>query len=86
MPAWAAPEGYAPHYVTSIKILVHQYFILVTLCGAYPAGAAQAGIKLPPTLEADKPVWALQLHTTVPYLLISKCPLKLAVYLYFSKN
>ena len=24
-------------------------------CGTYPAWAAQAGIRLPPTLEADKP-------------------------------
>ena len=24
-------------------------------CGTYPARAAQAGIRLPPTLEADKP-------------------------------
>ena len=30
--------------------------MLVMRCGTYPAHAAHAGIRLPPTLEADKPV------------------------------
>ena len=29
--------------------------MLVTQSGTYPARAAQAGVRLPPTLEADKP-------------------------------
>ena len=29
-------------------------------CGTFPAQAAQASIKLPPTLEADKPALILQ--------------------------
>ena len=53
---WAYQAGKVPHSsVTSIKFLECQNFVLVKWCGTFPALAAQAGIRLPPTLEADKP-------------------------------
>ena len=32
-------------------------FMLVTRCGTFPARVAQARVRLPPTLEADMPVY-----------------------------
>ena len=32
-------------------------FVLVMWCGTFPARAALAGVRLPPTLEADKPAF-----------------------------
>ena len=37
-------------------------FILVLWCGTYPARAVQAGVRLPPTLEADKPEYTYIIH------------------------
>ena len=57
-PAWAIQAGYVPHRLTVIKFLARQKLYtskIVTWCGTYPARVAQAGVRLPPTLEADKP-------------------------------
>ena len=53
--AWAARAGYVPDHVTCIRYLACQIFIIVMQCGMYPARLAQAGVRLPPTLEAHKP-------------------------------
>ena len=42
-------------YITIIKFWCAKNFILVTRSGTFPALAAQDGVRLPPTLKADKP-------------------------------
>ena len=57
--AWAARAGYVLtqtcYYIVK-NFWCAKIFILSTRSGTYPAQTAQASVKLPPTLEADKPV------------------------------